>query len=203
MTLLSGTTQKVKRWLDIAVGLGGLAMAAPALAVAGGAILITDGGPVLFRQERLGLGRRPFVLFKLRTMRGGAVAPLGRWLREWGIDELPQLVNIVRGDMSLVGPRPLTLADVERLGWSHARYDARWTVRPGLSGPGQLRLRGPCDARVTWRYDRRYARHASLRRDIAILAASGVVLLAGKERARRLLRRFVEKSHERRRPRSW
>jgi lipopolysaccharide/colanic/teichoic acid biosynthesis glycosyltransferase len=76
-------------------------------------------------------------------------------------------------------------------------------VRPGLTGPGQLRLRGPCDARVTWRYDRRYVRHGSLRTDIAILAASGVVLLAGKQRARRLLRRFVEKPYERRRPRSW
>lgn len=189
-----------KRWLDITAGTGGLVMALPVLAMAGGAILVTGGGPVLFRQKRLGLGRRPFVLFKLRTMRNGAVTPLGRWLRELGIDELPQLVNIVRGDMSLVGPRPLTLADVDRQGWSHPRYDVRWSVRPGLTGPGQLRLRGPCDARVTWRYDRRYARQGSLWTDIAILAASGVVVLAGKQRARQLLRRFVEKPYERRRP---
>lgn len=194
------------RWLDIAAGAGGLLVAAPVLAVAGGAILLTDGGPVLFRQQRLGLGRRPFTLVKLRTMRDGAVTPVGRRLREWGIDELPQLVHVLRGDMSLVGPRPLTRADVERLGWSHPRYDVRWSVRPGLTGPGQLRLRGPCDARVTWRYDRYYARHCarqgSLRTDIAVLLASGLVLVAGKERARRWLGRLEEKRYARRRPRT-
>jgi lipopolysaccharide/colanic/teichoic acid biosynthesis glycosyltransferase len=185
----------VKRWLDIAAGAAGLLMAAPVLAACSAAIRLSDGGPVLFRQQRLGLARRPFVLLKLRTMQGGAVTPVGRRLREWGLDELPQLVNVLCGDMSLVGPRPLTRADVERLGWSHPRYDVRWSVRPGLTGPGQLRLRGPCDARVSWRYDRRYARDGSLGTDIAVLLASGVVLMAGKQRARRLLRPFVERSH--------
>ncbi len=162
---------------------------APALCGAALAIWLLDGRPVFFSQERLGIGRMPFRLRKFRTMRGGEVTKVGRVLRELGIDELPQLWNVLKGDMSLVGPRPLTQNDVERLGWGASRFDVRWSVRPGLTGPGQLRLRGRCHRRVTWLYDRTYVASSRawidvIRNDAMWLAASGVTMVSGRERAR-------------------
>jgi len=93
-----------------------LVIAGPILAIAALLIRIIDGAPVLFRQPRLGRGRRPFQIIKLRTMAKGRVTALGGVLRDLGIDELPQLVNVLRGEMALVGPRALTDDDVQRLG---------------------------------------------------------------------------------------
>ena len=125
-----------KRLFDIVGAIGGLAAFAPVMAVIAVAILIEDGRPILFRQERLGRARRAFTIVKFRSMRGERVTRVGRILRSTGLDELPQFLNILRGDMSAVGPRPLTEADVRRLGWGAPRYDFRWRV---LSGPDRTR----------------------------------------------------------------
>ncbi len=135
--MLSGALYK--RALDLAGSGLGLVVASPLLAAAALLVRLVDGGPVLFRQERLGRHRIPFTVLKLRTMARGRVTGLGSVLRELGIDELPQLVNVLRGQMSLVGPRPLTAADVTRLGWEGPRFDPRWVVRPGLTGAAQDR----------------------------------------------------------------
>jgi lipopolysaccharide/colanic/teichoic acid biosynthesis glycosyltransferase len=181
-----------KRALDLVGAALGLALAAPVLGLAALAVRLVDGAPVLFRQERLGRGRRPFRLVKLRTMAGGRATRLGRVLRELGIDELPQLVNVLRGEMSLVGPRPLTAADVRRVGWDDPRFDARWSVRPGLTGAAQI---APCRChpRTAWRLDRAYVRGGGGRRDLGILAASLLVPVLGKARARRVLRRVARR----------
>ena len=178
-----------KRLFDLALATLALVVLSPALAVAALAIWFFDGRPVCFHQPRLGRGRRPFDLWKLRTMKGSVVTRSGRLLRECGLDELPQLVHVLRGEMSLVGPRPLTAADVRRLGWDHPRYDIRWQIRPGLTGPGQLRLRGRCHPAVTFLYDRRYAEQADWKRDVLLLVASVFVAAVGKERGRRWLKR--------------
>ncbi|MBX3248285.1 MAG: sugar transferase [Myxococcales bacterium] len=175
-----------KRLLDLT--LGGLATVALAPAALGavGALLALDGRPVLFRQTRVGQGRAPLTVLKLRTFRDGRVTRVGRWLRATGLDELPQLVHVLRGEMSLVGPRPLTPEDVRRLGWDAPRYDPRWSVRPGITGPAQLHD-GPCDARVSWRFDRAYVARASAGHDLSLLLGSALALALGKRRARRLL----------------
>jgi lipopolysaccharide/colanic/teichoic acid biosynthesis glycosyltransferase len=111
---------------------------APVLAVLGAAILLEDGRPVLFAQSRLGRSRRPFTILTFRSMRDGRVTRVGRLLRATGLDELPQFVNILRGDMSAVGPRPLTDEDATRLGWLTPRHDFRWRVSPGLTGLAQI-----------------------------------------------------------------
>ena len=108
-----------------------------------GAILIDDGRPVLFRQARLGRGRRTFEIVKFRSMRDGRVTRVGRLLRATGLDELPQFVNILRGDLSAVGPRPITEEDARRFGWTGPSAAARWRVKPGLTGLGQLAGRSP------------------------------------------------------------
>jgi lipopolysaccharide/colanic/teichoic acid biosynthesis glycosyltransferase len=127
------------RKMEVAVTVALLVVAAPVLAAAGLAILVTMGTPILYRERRAGEGGRLFTLLKLRTMRPRPcenwpdelrITPVGRWLRETRLDDLPQLWNVLRGEMALVGPRPLPpeyLSD-ETL---------RQTVRPGITGTGR------------------------------------------------------------------
>ena len=106
----------------------------------------------------------------------------GRLLRATGLDELPQFLNILRGDMSAVGPRPLTASDVRRLEWAAPRFDCRWRVRPGLTGLAQLT--GPPSARVSASMDRWYVAHRSLWLDVRLVALSFAVNALGKTRIR-------------------
>src|SRR5260221_12330675 len=114
-----------RRWLDVVGAAAGLLVFSPVMAAISAAVWWEDRGPILFRQVRLGRDRRPFTILKFRSMRDGRVTRIGRLLRGTGLDELPQFVNILRGDMSAVGPRPLTAADVERLGWATPQHDFR------------------------------------------------------------------------------
>lgn len=175
----------LKRLFDVAGAVAGLIVFAPVLAVAAAAILIEDGRPVLFAQPRLGRGRRPFTILKCRTMRDGRITRVGRLLRATGLDELPQFVNILRGDMSAVGPRPLTEDDAARLGWVTARHDFRWRVAPGLTGLAQML--GPPSAAGSLGLDRYYVSRGTLRLDIRLVAYSFIVNALGKACARRVL----------------
>jgi len=131
-----------RRIVDVAVAGIALMLFAPVLAILALAVRVTSPGPALFRQVRVGCGGRPFVLLKLRTMWEAAsgprvtgtadarVTPLGGWLRRWKLDELPQLLNVLRGDMTLIGPRPEVPEYLGRLGPAGRDYVA---VRPGLA----------------------------------------------------------------------
>jgi len=173
-----------KRVFDVCGAVGGLLFFGPLMICVAGAILVDDGRPVLFRQARLGRGRRVFEILKFRSMREGRVTRAGRVLRGTGLDELPQFLNILRGDLSAVGPRPVTEEDARRFGWTGPSAASRWREKPGLTGLGQLAGRSP---REQIRLDRCYARRRSLAFDCRIIAMSFVVNLLGKSRARRLL----------------
>jgi lipopolysaccharide/colanic/teichoic acid biosynthesis glycosyltransferase len=173
-----------KRVFDVCGAVGGLLFFGPLMLCVAGAILVEDGRPVLFRQARLGRGRRVFEILKFRSMRDGRVTRVGRVLRASGLDELPQFLNILRGDLSAVGPRPVTEEDARRFGWTGPSAAARWRVNPGLTGLGQLAGRSP---REQLRLDRGYARRRTILFDCRLIAMSFVVNLLGKSRARRLL----------------
>ena len=128
----------------------------------------------------------PVRIFKFRSMRGGQVTRVGRVLRATGLDEIPQFLNILRGDMSAVGPRPLTAADVARLGWDGARFDFRWACRPGLTGPraAPRRARRRRCAGAGSRARRRWRPLL----DCQLIAWSFAVNAFGKARIRRWLR---------------
>jgi lipopolysaccharide/colanic/teichoic acid biosynthesis glycosyltransferase len=117
-------------------------------------------------------------------MRDGRVTRVGAVLRATGLDELPQFLNILRGELSAVGPRPITAEDAARFGWLQPRGDARWRLAPGLTGLAQLAGDSPGRALVLDRY---YARRMSLALDCRVVAMSFVVNLLGKRRARRVL----------------
>ena len=180
-------SSRLKRSFDVIGAIGGLVFFAPVMAAIAAAILLADGRPLLFRQTRLGRGRRPFTILKFRTMRDENVTAIGGLLRATGLDELPQLVNVFRGELSAVGPRPLMEADVRRLGWTDPACDFRWSVRPGLTGLAQVV--GTRSARHTLRLDRCYIARQSLRLDVRLVAWSFAINVLGKARVRRLISR--------------
>lgn len=176
-----------KRAFDVAGACAGLLVFPPILAIVALAVLADDGRPVLFRQPRLGYRRRAFSILKIRTMRDGRVTRVGRILRATGLDELPQFFNILSGEMSAVGPRPLTDADVQRYGWSGAAHDFRWEARPGLTGLAQIvGAASPEDALAL---DRAYVARWSPLLDCQLIALSFAVNALGKSRVQRLVRR--------------
>lgn len=177
----------MKRQFDLAIACFGLIVFAPLFILLPLFIWLDDGGPVFFKQWRLGKYKRPFVIYKYRTMCNNKVTRVGRWLRKSGLDELPQFFNILRGEMSVVGPRPLTITDVQRLRWDDRYHIRRWHHLPGITGLAQLYAgRG---AKVSWFFDRHYNDRQSFRLDMQIIILSFVINIAGKHRVRRWLQR--------------
>jgi lipopolysaccharide/colanic/teichoic acid biosynthesis glycosyltransferase len=173
-----------RRAFDVAGACAGLLVFAPVMALALLAVLVDDGRPLFFRQRRLGYRRRPFSILKIRTMRGGHTTRVGRLLRATGLDEVPQFVNILAGEMSAVGPRPLTEDDVARLGWSGREFDFRWEAKPGLTGLSQLAGAPPHEA---LELERTYAAGWNPLLDAQLIALSFAVNVVGKARVQRQL----------------
>jgi len=170
----------VKRAIDVVVSAGALLVGWPVLLVIGLAIRRDSPGPILFRQERAGRHMQPFTMYKFRTMRPNAapygvspgspedprLTPLGRWLRETSLDELPQLWNVLKGEMSLVGPRPLYMTQAREF---TPRQQRRLRVRPGVTGLAQVHGRGEVPHQEKLEIDVRYVEQMSLALDLRIL----------------------------------
>ena len=174
------------RWFDGVGAACGLLVFSPIMAAVAAAIWWDDRGPVLFRQPRVGRDRRPFMILKFRSMQDGRITRVGRVIRVTGLDELPQFINVLRGEMSAVGPRPLTEDDVRRLGWAGAEFDFRWQANPGLTGLAQLA--GADSSKAALNLDRTYLAHRSLILDCRLIAWSFAVNVFGKARVRAWLR---------------
>ena len=186
-----------KRVLDVLGGAVGLVARAALLPVAGTAILLESGRPIFFTQRRTGRNGRLFDMVKLRTMvrdaePGGTprwtedddprVTRVGRWLRRYHLDELPNVWNVLRGEMSLVGPRPERPEFVERLAGRVPNYHARHLVRPGITGLAQLEgpYTNPIEhAASKLERDLAYIETQSLRLDLWILWRTAVMLARG------------------------
>ncbi|MEH1015175.1 sugar transferase [Micromonospora sp. CPCC 206060] len=186
---------RTKRLLDLVLSMIILLLAAPVMVAVALAVAATMGRPVLFRQTRPGLHGRPFVMLKFRTMLtadpvtgstpaerpGEATASdglrltrLGRWLRATSLDELPNLWNVLRGEMSLVGPRPLRMMYLDRYTPEQFR---RHDVRPGMTGLAQIRGRAGLDWHQKFAYDLRYVDERSLGLDLRILLGTAGILV--------------------------
>ena len=175
----------MKRVFDVSVALLALLVLAVPMLVLAVVIRISLGSPVIFRQRRPGLGGRPFMLYKFRTMReprAGEPSPgdaermtsFGSWLRSTSLDELPELYNVLRGDMSLVGPRPLLM---EYLPLYSPRQARRHDVRPGITGWAQVNGRNALSWEERFELDVWYVEHVSLSLDLKILIKTiGAVL---------------------------
>lgn len=187
-------TRKIKRLFDVVFSFAALILCAPLLTLCAIAIRLESPGSVLFRQTRVGWHGKPFTIFKLRTMRDGSerepqwareddarITRVGRLLRRTHIDELPQLVNVLRGEMSLVGPRPERPEFVAQLSEQIPYYDVRHFLLPGITGWAQVNFRygaSVADARRKLEFDLYYLMHASMVLDLlVILKTIQVVLL--------------------------
>jgi len=187
----SGGGDALNRALDVAIAGAGLAITSPLLAAAAIAVKLEDGEPVLFKQTRVGKDGRDFELLKLRTMVVGAerqgtgyavdkgdsrITRVGRFLRRTSLDELPQLWNVVRGDMSLIGPRPTLRYQVERY---TDRQRRRLEVLPGITGWAQIHGRASLSWDERIELDVWYVDHRSPRTDLLILLRTPLALFGG------------------------
>jgi lipopolysaccharide/colanic/teichoic acid biosynthesis glycosyltransferase len=192
------------RVFDVVGALALLVLTVPMLVAASAAILLSDPGPIVFRQRRVGRGGHSFSILKLRTMRVGAEAQLrrsailhdlyighdfkvpathdprigrvGRWLRSYSIDELPQLINVIRGEMSLVGPRPVVPEELDMYLHLDA-LDAYLNARPGMSGLWQVSGRSRVGRPTRVRLDEEYVRNRTFWLYLGVLARTpGAVL---------------------------
>ncbi|MDP9150472.1 MAG: sugar transferase [Myxococcota bacterium] len=185
--IISPGGRSIKRALDVTLAASGLVLTAPLVAALGLAVRLDSKGPAFFCQRRAGRGQRPFTLIKLRTMDGGArVTRVGRLLRPLGVDELPQLWNVLKGDMSLIGPRPEVPERVARYDRELPGYSTRHVIRPGITGLAQVNgLRGDVSIAERLRFDLQYLREWSLALDGRILVQTFSVVLADTIRALR------------------
>lgn len=193
---------RARRLLDVSLAAGLVLCCLPLLAVAALAVALDSPGPIIFRQERLGHRGRRFQLLKFRTMVADAeerwaglkaasdidgpvfklrtdprITRVGRWLRRWSVDELPQLFNVLRGEMALVGPRPLPPAQVD---WADERFRRRVEVMPGLTGQWQITGRLMHVDYDRWLgQDCWYVEHRCLGLDLAILARTPLAVWRG------------------------
>jgi exopolysaccharide biosynthesis polyprenyl glycosylphosphotransferase len=203
----SAAARAAARAVSLATALIGVLLLLPLCLAIAVAIKLDSAGPVLFVQERTGLGGRSFPMFKFRTMHpagqqrsewvrdnGDRITRVGRWLRKYRLDELPQFINILRGDMNLVGPRPHPLSNfgllalvsrnVPECGEQIPYYFLRSMVRPGVTGWAQVRYRYANDIDEEMeklRYDLYYIKHHSIRLDLRILIETVKVVVTGRE----------------------
>jgi sugar transferase (PEP-CTERM system associated) len=186
----------IKRSMDLCISLTGFVIALPLMAAIGILIKLDSPGPIVYRQVRVGLRAQPYTIWKFRSMfldaeKGGArwtsekdprISRVGRWLRKWRLDEIPQLINVIRGEMSMVGPRPERPVFVQELRGVIPYYDIRHTVRPGITGWAQTQFRYGAsaeDAHMKLQYDLYYVKYISLSLDLRILVETIRVILRG------------------------
>lgn len=191
---VSRVARLMKRAIDLALSIAMIVVAVPVMLLTAAAVWLEDGGPVLYRQERVGENGQTFVLSKFRSMRKDAetgtpvwakddddrVTRIGRFIRKTRLDELPQLWNVIRGDMSFVGPRPERPYFVEELTRAIPFYQQRLAVKPGLTGWAQVKYRYGSsleDAMEKLRYDLYYIKHLSVVFDLTIVFDTVKVVL--------------------------
>ena len=188
----------LRRWLDVAGAMLLLIPGVPLMVLAALAVRAEDRGPWLYRQQRVGRNGQPFTLLKLRTMRVDAesdgrarwaslhderITRVGGWLRRTRIDELPQLFNVVRGEMSLIGPRPERACFVDELVRELPHYGLRHLALPGITGYAQVHAgyaASHAETRTKLAYDLHYLANQSFVLDLAIATRTVVVLLTGR-----------------------
>ncbi|WP_118972200.1 sugar transferase [Taibaiella koreensis] len=175
----------MKRLFDILFSLIALAVFfLPAIIIAA-ILLLKERHAVFFLQQRTGRNKKTFRIFKFRTMTRQVPTATGRLLRKTGLDELPQFINVLKGDMSIVGPRALTPEDIERLRWHDTYHALRWQVKPGITGYAQLY--GGQHRKTSWFWDRYYIRNHNVVADAGVVVVSFLMNVFGKTRVRRIL----------------
>lgn len=175
----------MKRLFDLLFSLAALLVFALPVVVIGILLLLKERHAILFKQARIGKHKKPFEILKFQTLVNEVPTGTGRILRKTGLDELPQFLNVLKGEMSIVGPRALTQYDINRLGCNDEYHQSRWKLKPGITGFAQIY--GGQHRKTSWFWDKYYIQHHNLLIDFAILAISFLMNLFGKTRVRRVI----------------
>lgn len=141
-------------------------------------IFIESKSSVIFQQKRVGQYQQIFTIYKFKTMENNQITVVGKVIRKLGLDEIPQLLNIMKGEMAFVGPRPLTQFDIDRLQWNDEKFAKRWRVKPGITGLAQLS--NVCNAELSIQNDLNYVENKSFLLDLKIFFQSLIVPVMGK-----------------------
>ena len=192
---LAGVYGYVKRFIDVVISAVGLAISLPIFAAVAVAVRMESPGPIVFKQTRIGKGKKPFTIYKFRSMKvheepedrltlateeDPRITRVGRFIRKRRLDELPQLINVLKGDMSLVGPRPALVGDAKELPQKILLYDKRFSVRPGLTCLSHTLGRYDSAPEDRARFDIVYLKSASFFLDLRIILDTIKVVLTGK-----------------------
>lgn len=148
-------------------------------------LLVKERHSVLFKQDRIGKNKQVFQMLKFQTMVNEKPTKTGKVLRKTGLDELPQFLNVLKGDMSIVGPRALTNYDIERLRWNDDYHSVRWDSKPGITGFAQIY--GGQHRKTSWFWDKYYINHNNVLKDSVILGISLLMNVFGKTRVRQII----------------
>lgn len=151
------------------------------------ALLLTcrERHSILFRQNRIGKDKQPFQILKFQTMIDEVPTKTGKVLRKTGLDELPQFLNVLKGDMSIVGPRALTKSDIERLSWIGDHHAIRWQIKPGITGFAQIY--GGQHKKTSWFWDKYYIHNNNIVIDLGIVGVSFLMNIFGKTGVRQIV----------------
>lgn len=148
-------------------------------------LILKEKHKVIFKQTRIGKNLEPFQILKFQTMVDEVPTKSGLVLRKSGLDELPQFINVLKGEMSIVGPRAITQSDIERLKWNDAHHSSRWKVKPGITGYAQLY--GGQHKKTSWFWDKYYIENNNIMIDFAIVILSFMMNILGKRRVRHII----------------
>ena len=175
----------MKRLFDIVFSLVALIVFFIPMSLISLLIIFREKHPLFFKQERIGKDKKVFKIFKFQSMADQKITKTGRIIRKTGLDELPQFINVLKGDMSIVGPRALTLFDIERLNWNTDYHTIRWTTKPGITGLAQIY--GGQHRLISWFWDVHYIDNHHVVKDFIIVVISFLMNIFGKTPIRRIV----------------
>ena len=177
--------ETMKRLFDIIFSLLALTVFAFPIILISLVLILREKHPVIFKQNRIGLNKNTFAIYKFQTMVNEVPTKTGKFLRKTGLDEIPQFINVLKGEMSIVGPRALTDYDIKRLNWNTATYSIRWNVKPGISGFAQIY--GGQNKETSWYWDKKYIDHSNIVIDLIVVIISFAMNFIGKRRVRNII----------------
>ena len=175
----------MKRTFDITFSIIALLVFAIPSIIIAFVLIFKERHSIFFKQTRIGKNKQTFEILKFQTMVNEIPTSTGQLLRKTGLDELPQFINVLKGDMSIVGPRALTMFDIQRLNWNDKFHELRWYLKPGITGFAQIY--GGQHRKTSWFWDKFYIQKNNILIDFGVIGVSFLMNIFGKTKIRKII----------------